>query len=376
MNDQTTSKTPPIATPSERLVSLDALRGFDMLWIIGGEEIVAALKHISHSGLVGFLNYELTHRPWAGFAFEDLIFPLFVFIVGVSLVFSLTRSVERDGKAATCWKIIRRAVLLYLIGIVCYGGISHGVEHVRLLGVLQRIALCYLAAGLLFLAFRPRGLVVACIVLLAGYWTLMTFIPVPDVGAGNFAEGKNLANYLDKMYLPCYKWDGDHDPEGLLSTLPAVASCLLGVFAGLLLRNKNVGEYKKVFFLLTAGVAGVLLGFLWGLQFPVIKKLWTSSFVLVAGGYSCLLLAVFYLILDVWKRRAWAAPFLWIGVNPITLYLAWQFVEFPAMADCLVGGPIKKSLGDYGPLLSAAVALGLVLLLARLLYKKKVFLHV
>jgi predicted acyltransferase len=283
---------------------------------------------------------------------------------------------ERDGKAKTCWKILRRAALLYLIGLVYYGGISHGVDHVRLLGVLQRIAICYLAAGLLFVAFRPRGLAVACIAILAGYWALMTFVPVPDFGAGNFAEGKNLANYLDKLYLPCFKWDGDHDPEGMLSTLPAIASCLLGVFAGLLLRSKNVGEYKKVLYLALAGVAGVLLGFCWGLQFPVIKKLWTSSFVLVAGGYSCLLMAVFYLILDVWKRRNWAAPFVWIGANPIALYLAWKFVKFPALADCLVGGPIKNYLGDYGELLTAAVALGFVLLLAQLLYRKKVFLHV
>jgi predicted acyltransferase len=376
MSDQTATTSPLIATPSERLVSLDALRGFDMFWIIGAEEIVASLKQISNSGFIGFLNYELTHRPWEGFAFEDLIFPLFVFIVGVSLVFSLTKSIERDGKAATCKKIVRRAVLLYLIGISYYGGISKGIDQIRLGGVLQRISICYLAAGLLFLAFRPQGLVAICIALLVGYWALMTFVPVPDVGPGNFAEGKNLANYVDSQYLPFRKWKGDHDPEGLLSTLPAIASCLLGVFAGLLLKSKNISDYKKVLALVLAGITGVLCGFLWGKQFPIIKNIWTSSFVLVAGGYSCILLGFFYLIIDIWKYRQWATPFLWIGANPITLYLAWNLVDFHALANRLVGGPIKSSLGSYGPLLTASVAMGLVLLLARLLFKRKIFLHV
>ena len=376
MDDRMAAETSLTATTPERLVSLDALRGFDMFWIIGGEEIVQALKRISDSGFVRFLVYELTHRRWEGFAFEDLIFPLFVFIVGVSLVFSLSRSVQRDGKVKTCWKILRRAVVLYLIGIVYYGGISQGVDQIRPMGVLQRIAICYLAAGLLFLAFRPRGLVVVCILLLVGYWALMTFVPVPGFGAGDFAEGKNLANYFDRLYLPFHKWDGDHDPEGLLSTLPAIASCLLGVFAGLLLRKKETGEYKKVLFLALAGAACVLLGFLWGTQFPVVKKIWTSSFVLVAGGYSCLLLAAFYLILDIWKWQRWAAPFVWIGANAITLYLAWAFIDFPALAKRLVGGPVANSLGNWNELLIAIVALGLVLLLARLLYRRNVFLRV
>jgi predicted acyltransferase len=377
MSEPTPNDALPPAESSDRLVSLDALRGFDMFWIIGAEEIVGALRHISNSGVVGFLHYELTHRPWEGFAFEDLIFPLFVFIVGASLVFSLTKSVERHGKAATCWKIARRALTLYLLGLVCYGGISHGFEHVRLLGVLQRIAICYLATGLLFVAFRTRGLVAACAILLVGYWALMTFVPVPGVGAGNFAEGKNLANYIDSQYLPLWKWESKpYDPEGMLSTLPTIASCLLGVFAGMLLKNKNVGEYRKVFILAAAGAACLAAGFLWGLQFPIIKKIWTSSFVLVAGGYSCLLLALFYLLIDVWKLRRWATPFLWIGVNPITLYLAWDFVKFRDLASSLVGGPVQNALGPYGPLLTAIVAMALVLLLARLMYQKKVFLRV
>ena len=370
-----TSPPPVSIDPPRRLMSLDALRGFDMFWIVGAEEVVHALGKLSDAGWAAFLTQQLSHKAWAGLAFYDLIFPLFVFIVGVSLVFSLTRSLEQETRGATCWKIVRRAALLYVIGLVYYGGISEGFDKIRYLGVLQRLALCYLAAGLLFVFLRRRGLVAACVLLLAGYWALMTFVPVPGIGAGHFEEGQNLANYVDKMYLPGHKWDGDHDPEGLLSTLPAIATCLLGVFAGLLMKCARVAEQKKVWILLGAGLAGVGLGFLWGLQFPVIKKVWTSSYVLVAGGYSCLFLAAFHQVIEIWDCRRWAMPFVWIGMNPITIYLAQPLVNFNQLANRLVGGPIKAGLGAYGELLVAAVALALSVLLTWFLYRRKIFLR-
>src|SRR5437016_4864966 len=220
----------PTAAPTQRLMSLDALRGFDMFWIVGAEDIVKALDKVSPSPAVHLLTEQLTHKDWEGVAFYDLIFPLFVFIVGVSLVFSLSKTIAQHGRAAAYKRVLTRGLLLYLLGLFYYGGFEKDVEQIRLLGVLQRIALAYLFTGLLFCRFRLRGLVVACVSLLVGYWALMTFVPVPGVGAGNFAEGKNLANYIDKEYLPFRKWDGDHDPEGLLSTLPAIGTCLLGVF--------------------------------------------------------------------------------------------------------------------------------------------------
>jgi predicted acyltransferase len=372
--------TPETALPSTpaappRLLSLDALRGFDMFWIVGAEEIVHALHKASQAGLVSFLATQLTHASWEGVRFYDLIFPLFVFIIGVSLVFSLSRTVEQHGKAEAYKRIFRRALLLYLIGIFYYGGFAKGIDHIRLLGVLQRLALCYLFAGLLFVTLRLRGLIIACVGLLIGYWALMTFVPVPGVGAGNFAEGKNLANYIDKTSLPLFKWDGDHDPEGLLSTLPAIANCLLGVFAGVLLKSRALTEPKKVQWLLGAGVAGVALGFLWGLQFPVIKKIWTSSYVLVAGGYSCLFLAAFHQIIEIWKVQRWAQPFVWIGMNPITIYLAFNLIDFPKLGERLVGGPIKASLGNWGEVLVTLVVLALSFLLVRFLYQRRIFLR-
>jgi predicted acyltransferase len=373
MSDQTPSTAVP--SPSSRLLSLDALRGFDMFWIVGAEDIVHALSKISQRGPIKFLSNQLEHKAWEGVAFYDLIFPLFVYIVGVSIVFSLSRSLRTAGKAATIRRVLKRTVLLLLIGIFYYGGLSAGLDQVRLLGVLQRIALCYMFASLIFCVAKPKAMVAICVSLLIGYWALMTFLPVPGHGAGNFAEGANLANYIDSRYLPFRKWDGDHDPEGLLSTLPAIATCLLGVFSGLLLSNVRVPDRKKVLYLIVGGIAGVVLGFLWGLQFPVIKKVWTSSYVLVAGGYSCIFMAVFYQVIDIWKVQRWATPFVWIGMNPITIYLATNIVDFRALAERIAGGPVKAFFGNYGELLITCLVLSMSFLLVRFLYKRKIFLR-
>jgi predicted acyltransferase len=361
---------------SERLVSLDALRGFDMFWIVAAEGVVLALHKVSPSGPVAFIARQLEHVPWEGLRFYDLIFPLFVFIVGVSMVFSLGKSLATSGKAATYWKILRRSLLLFLLGLFYYGGFSEGIDHLRLLGVLQRIALAYLFAGLVFTSCGPRGVAAVCVGLLVLYWALMTFVPVPGVGAGHFEEGKNLANYLDAQYLPLRKWDGDHDPEGLLSTLPAISTCLLGVLAGLFLRRSDTRPGAKTLWLLAAGVAGVALGYLWGMQFPIIKKIWTSSYVLAAGGYSCILLAVFYQVVDVWKFRAWAMPFVWIGMNAITIYMAENIVDLKAIAERLVGGPIADAFGRYGELVIVIVVALLIFALARFLYRRSIFLRI
>src|SRR5271169_1896801 len=202
--------------PSERLASLDALRGFDMLWIAGADSLGEALKHINGGPVARVLARQLDHVPWAGLHFYDLVFPLFVFLMGVAIPFSLTRMVEVSGRPAALRRILRRAAILFLLGIFYYGGLSHPFSDIRWLGVLQRFALCYLGAGLLFLCAKPRGMAATCAALLVGYWALMTFVPVPGVGAGNFEEGRNLANWIDRMYLPGRKWDGGWDPEGIL----------------------------------------------------------------------------------------------------------------------------------------------------------------
>jgi predicted acyltransferase len=300
---------------------------------------------------------------------------MFVFIVGVSLVFSLGRALEHGGRAEAVGRILRRSVVLYLVGVFYYGGFSTPFEGIRLLGVLQRIAISYMVAALLFCFLRPRALVAVTVGILVGYWALMTFVPVPGFGAGDFTEGRNLANYVDAHFLPLRKWDGDHDPEGLLSTLPAIANCLLGVFAGMLLQRTDRSDQRKVALLALAGVVSVTLGWLWHLQFPVIKKLWTSSFVLVACGYSALLLAAFYQVVEIWRLRTWAQPFVWIGVNPITIYLLFEFVDLKPLAARFLGGDLIRYFGRYGELCQAVILLALVFVFVRFLYRRKIFLR-
>ena len=393
----------PTQSPSRRLLSLDALRGFDMFWIVGGEEVVHALYKAWPIGPLHLLDQQLDHKPWAGVAFYDLIFPLFVFIVGVSLVFSLSRTIEQIGKPAALKRIFIRSLVLYCFGLLVYGGISKGVDQIRWMGVLQRIAICYFFASLIFCLFRLRGMVVVCVSLLLGYWALTSFVPVrdfnlekthlaslqlnpesPETAArfyattnwvrGRFDDGLNLPQHIDFQYLPGYKWDGAYDPEGYLSTLPAIATCLLGVFAGLLLKS-GVPDQKKVLYLAGAGALGVALGFLWGLQFPVIKKLWTSSYVLVAGGYACLILGAFYQMIEIWQWRKWCMPFVWIGMNPITIYLAVNLLEVSPLPKLVAGGPVQTALGRGGDLALSLVFILLVFAFVRFLYQRKIFIR-
>jgi len=376
MTNTPTSPSASAAAKPVRLMSLDALRGFDMFWIVGADALVGALRKLSDGRVVQGLAGQLEHASWVGFHFEDLIFPMFVFIVGVSLVFSLTRTIEQEGRAGAVLRILRRAGLMYLLGIFYYGGFSTPFHEIRLLGVLQRIALAYLFAGLIFCFFQRRGQIIWCVGLLVGYWLVMTFVPVPGGTAGNFAEGQNLANWVDQQYLPLRKWDGDHDPEGLLSTVPAIANCLLGVFAGVLLRDTKRSDWTKVCYLAAAGLALVALGWLWNFQFPVIKKIWTSSFVLVACGYSCLLLAAFHLVIEGWGWRGWAQPFVWIGMNPITIYMIHNLVDVGQIAQRFVGGDLNKLyLGRYGDLAVALAGMAITFGICRFMYQRKIFLR-
>jgi predicted acyltransferase len=273
---------------------------------------------------------------------------------------------------------VTRAVLLFLLGIFYYGGFSKPFDEIRLVGVLQRIALAYLFAGLIFCFVGRVGQVALCAGLLLGYWALMTFVPVPGVGAGHFEPGRNLANWVDKHYLPLWKYPGnvDYDPEGLLSTLPAIANCLLGVFAGGLLKSSGPSGGRKVLYLIAAGAVSALLGWLWNIQFPVIKEIWTSSFVLVAVGYSTILLGLFYLVVDVWRYQKWALPFVWIGMNPITIYMIHNLVDIDKIAERFVGGDVKKQyLGAYGEITVALVGMVITFAICRFLYQRKIFLR-
>jgi predicted acyltransferase len=364
--------------PTQRLTSLDALRGFDMFWILGMEEFAEALGHASQAPWAQFISRQLTHVSWAGFHFLDLIFPLFVFIAGVSLVFSLSKSLAERGLSLTVRKLVVRAFVLYLLGLIYYGGIAGGLPGVRWVGVLQRIAVCVLVAGLLFCFATTRVRIATTVGILVLYWVMMCFVPIPGGRAGGTAEGphNNLANWVDYQFLKGLRWDKTHDPEGLLSTLPAIATCLLGVLAGESLRREDVSPWIKVGGLLAAGAILLVSGWGWHIQFPVIKKLWTSSYVLVAGGYSCLLMGLAYGVIDVlgWKR--WAAPWVWIGMNPIALYVAFKFVDYQGLAAAMVGGPIAEALAPFQSVWLSAWVVVLNIFVAWFLYSRKILIRV
>ena len=377
----------PLALQTGRVVSVDALRGFTIFWILGADGAIWALDRMLRdkgpalSAAGSFLGTQMSHVAWEGFRFYDFIFPLLIFVSGVSIVLALPRLVAREGKALAHLHVLRRALFLYILGLIFYGGVSQHWSDIRFVGVLQRIAICYLFASLLFLNLNRRGLIVALAALLGGYWALMTFVPVPGIGAGSFGPDANLANWIDVHYLPGRLWDKSRDPEGLLSTLPAIATCLLGVMAGLLLKDERLTSTQKSLWLIGAGTVMVLAGYLWGLQFPVIKAIWTSSFVLVAGGYSAILLGVMHQVIDVWGWRAWATIFVWIGANAITLYFINGVAGFEPFALRFVGGDVSAWLDRMitpGTGLFVAHILGLVLAitLAGFLYRRRIFLRV
>ena len=408
-----TPSTPTSASPnSGRLVCLDALRGFDMFWILGADALVQALGEVNGSAPAKFLAEQLDHRAWAGFTFYDLIFPLFVFMSGASLVYSLSKQIEQHGRGAAAKRVVIRGLAIFIIGIFYSGGFTNPWPDLRLLGVLQRIALAYTGAGLLFCFLKPRALVAVGAAILLGYWALLTFAPIRDIQldktalaaklgnpkptmeqvrvafdattarvTGRFEPGLNLTNHLDFQYLGGRRYDIYHDPEGFLSTLPAIVTCLIGVFAGLLMRRADLADVQKLRTLIVAGAVCVALGWLWHLQFPVIKKIWTSSYVLVAGGYSLWLLGAFFYVVDMRQLRGWCVPFIWIGMNPIMLYLANNIVKFRVLAQRFVGGDIKAWLDAHvgagaGQGMIAIVALALTFVLARFLHERKIFLRV
>jgi predicted acyltransferase len=379
-----TGVTPPA---SERLLSIDALRGFDMFWIIGGDTLVRALAQWGDWSVRDQIDDQLEHVEWAGFHFYDLIFPLFLFLVGVVLPFSLGKLRERgEPRSRVYWRIVRRTLLLFALGLVYNGflqlafykppfGFDFGA--VRLAGVLQRIAICYGAAALIVLHTRVRGQVLVTAAILLGYWALLALGPAPGSAAGDYSRYGNLAGYVDAHYLPgkiVEEYYGYGDNEGLLSTIPAVATALLGALAGHWLRSGRPGV-QKVLGLAAAGVVCVVLGWAWGFWFPIIKNIWTSSFVLYAGGWSLLLLAFFYGVIDVLCLRAWAFFFVVIGANAITIYLLPHIIDFHKVGHFFLGG-VGRHAGAFGPVVAALGVLAAEWLVLLYLYRKRLFLRV
>lgn len=369
----------PGPSPAPRLGSLDALRGFTMFWIVGADYLAAAFRGLDGGAVSRFLGCQLGHADWVGFTFYDLIFPLFLFVLGAAVPLSLDRIVAREDRPAALQRVLRRGALLYLLGVLYYGGLAQGWDQVRWVGVLQRLAAGYVAASLLHLYCRPPTIAGVTVGLLAGYWALLTFVPVPGFGAGDYARGHNLANWIDAHWLPGRVWYGDYDPEGLLSTLPAIASGLIGLGAGRWLQRPGDAPREKLRGLVLAGLACLALGYLWSLQCPLIKRLWTPSYALVGGGWCLLLLALFHWLLDLRRVTRWAMPFVWIGGNALLIYLVSHLVDFRTVSAWLVGGPVATALDSLWTGLSglalALTSIALCTALCGFLYARKIFLR-
>jgi len=306
--------------PKQRLLSLDFLRGLT----------VAAMILVNNPGSWGHIYAPLEHAEWNGCTPTDLVFPFFLWIVGVSIAFAMSSSkADPSTHKRTIIKAVKRGLILYFLGffLAIFGKLindpANSLQTVRLLGVLQRIGIVFIISSVIFLKASQKTIFKTLIIILAVYWTLMTFVPVPGIGYPNMEKETNLAAWIDRSVLTeAHTWASSKtwDPEGVLSTLPAIGTCLFGILVGIWMRKKDVDNPIKVAWLFSAGIAGIILGLLWDLQFPINKSLWTSSYVLYTGGLASVALALCYWIIDVQGYKKFTTPFVVYGVNAITVF--------------------------------------------------------
>ena len=360
-----------------RLLSLDALRGFDMFFIIGGGPLILAICAALGVGDSAFAQ-QFRHVPWDGFHFEDAIFPLFLFIAGVSFPFSMAKRLSHGAaKLSLCWHSVRRGLTLILFGLVYNGLLQFDFAHLRFYGVLQLIGFAWMVAAILYVWCGVKTRAAIALVLLVGSWLLFRFVGAPEFpDAAPFSPEGNLGCWFDRtVFGENHIYEKLFDPEGVAGFLPSIVTPMLGMFAGELLKGPLSGARKT---LILFGSAATLIasGLLLSLSQPIVKALWTSSFVLVAGGYSAAMLALFYWIVDVRGWKGWIFFFRVIGMNSITIYMAQRIVDFDSIASFFFGG-IAAQLPPAGHAVCQCAAHLLVCwLFLWFLYRQRVFLKV
>jgi len=367
-----------------RIMSIDALRGFDMFWIIGGGVIFHSLHTIFKSPATALIVEQLQHVEWEGFHCYDLIWPLFLFIVGVVLPFSISRRRQQgQGLLMLHLYVIKRAALLILLGLIYQGVLEFNFAEMRWSAVLTMIGLSYFIASLIVLNTSIRTQAIITGLLLLGYWAALALIPaqmtrdgiVVHFGAGDYSIQGNLISYLDLALIPGkHTYGGVTLGVGPFLTINGAANVLIGSLAGHWIRSKRPGKCI-VLGMVVAGVLSLFTGYVWGQFFPVIKLIWTSSFVLIACGWSLLLLALFYWAIDIKGYKKWAFFFVVIGMNPITIYFLQRVVNFGGISSFFLKG-VSQHAGLIGPLI---LAFGVVLtkwLFLWFLYRHKIFFKV
>lgn len=365
-------------TTTQRLYSLDALRGFDMFWIMGAEEIFHGLAKATGSPFWGAISNQFTHPDWNGFHFYDLIFPLFLFMAGVATPYSVGRELEKGkSRQQLLGRVIKRGLILVVLGIIYNNGLHlRPFAEIRFPSVLGRIGLAYMFANIIYLYTKERGQMIWFAGLLIGYWLLLKFTSAPGFPRGDLTMAGNFASYIDRSIIPGRLYLVIHDPEGLMSTIPAIGTGLLGILAGSLLKNSPLTQQKKALRLAITGIIFLVLAQLWNFDFPINKNLWTSSFVLNVGGISLLLLSVFYYIIDVLGYKKWAFFFRVIGMNSILIYMSGRFINWEYSTNGFFQW-LGQLVGDpYNVVVMAICYVMVKWAFLYFMYKKNVFLRV
>lgn len=378
MTSSITATASGISKP-QRLYSLDALRGFDMFWIMGAEEIAHAMFKATDSPFWGVISTELTHPNWNGFHFYDLIFPLFLFMAGVATPYSVGRELDK-GKSTqqVVFRVVKRAIILVLLGLIVNNGLQiKPIAEIRFGSVLGRIGLAYMFANIIFIFSKKIStLIVWFVSLVIGFWLVMKFNSAPGFPMGDLTEAGNFSSYIDRILMPGKLYRGIHDPEGLASTIPAIATGLLGIITGKFIKNKQFTGEQKTIRMALAGFIFLGISFIWNFDFPINKNLWSSSFVMHVGGYSLLLLALFYYIIDVLGYKKWAFFFKVIGMNSILIYMSVHFIAWEYTTDSIFHWLAQLVGEPYHAAVMAICYVGIEWFFLYFMYKQKIFLSV
>jgi predicted acyltransferase len=360
------------AAPSPRVFAVDALRGFDMIWIIGGKKIVKGLDSAVDSPFTNWLFSQLDHAPWYGFTFYDIIMPLFLFLVGIAMVYSTGKRLASGDSRALLWKhILIRVVVLWILGMMVQGKLlTYDLEQIRLYSnTLQAIAAGYLIASLFILYLPLLAQIGATAGLMLATWAVYAVIPGPG---GMYEPEGNIALHIDRIVLGGFQ-DGT-TYTWILSSLNFGATTMLGVFTGYLLRT-GARPVRMLGFLALGGVTLILVSFAWMPWHPMIKHLWTGSFVLYSGGICILLLAAFYLVTDVLGYRAWAAFLVVVGSNAIFAYVSASIFDYRLVAAVFLGG-LERYTGDWQPFILALGGFAVLYGVLYTMYRKKIFIKI
>lgn len=366
------------AGKSKRLVSIDALRGFDMLLISGGGTFLVLMEGKTNLPWVDSLARQMEHPAWIGFTFYDFIFPLFLFIAGVSIPFSLNKELKRGvSKADLYRKAFWRMLILIGLGIIDKNVPFPYFEpsQIRVASILGRIGIAGFITTILYLNFSWKALLAWIAGILLAYYAIIFLVPVPGYGAGNLTFEGNLVGWIDRHFLPGRLLQITYDELGLLTQFPALCLTVLGAMAGDVLRSRQK-DGKKLQILSLAGIVCIVLGLLWSLHFPISKRFWTSSFVLLTGGMAFLFLAFFYWIIDVLKYQKWAFFFQVIGMNSLTIYLSYRFIDFAYTSKLLFSGLYSPAPEPWHEVFQALGAVGLVWLFLYFLYRNAIFVKI